>query len=279
MKTFRRLPILVLLALVSILDSSAHAAKIKSVSVEGMNKWREKRIKQAKGNIRPLGQIPLEDCRSRLEKYRSKGFIDQEDVEFFLSIEILPDIDEAGKYYGPLAICGCFHPEVSLLTVNRGTGEFESLTAQELESVVSKDNPTHLIAHLTEDSKIEQFELSAAPVSQFTKGKELLPLVVVEAENGKKLKLTTEHAVLKLDGTLVPAKALNAGDHLLTAEGSTVAVTSIGSEQFDGEVLNFEVGHTKGNVEHIIFAEEIAVGDLAWQNSLQSELHKVTVRQ
>ena len=57
-----------------------------------------------------------------------------------------------------------------------------------------------------------------------------------------------------------------------------VAITAIGRRQADADVVNFE---TQGDSElnHIIVAEGVFVGDLVWQNQLAADLGKVALRQ
>ncbi|RYG21516.1 hypothetical protein EON82_18675 [bacterium] len=79
------------------------------------------------------------------------------------------------------------------------------------------------------------------------------------------------------DGRVVAASEVQPGSNFVGVDGKTVRILGIEREQTTGDVYNFEVGATK-NQGHIIAAEGVLVGDLAWQNRLKAELGAIQVR-
>lgn len=235
---------------------------------------------------RPDGGLvdPL-DCEQQRRRAFEVGVITEEEYE------TLKDAGAAaqGGYYPiymetyrlpsekmvrAIVICGCFHPETSILSSFQRSPWGEFLAGAIASSVTEFD-----LVHLTEDSDLSHFQLTSSPVSHATGGPEKRDLVVITVSNGRTLKLTTKHPVLLSSGMMVEASTLQPLDELLSVTGQPLTISSIGSEHFSGNVVNFKVdSHYSRKTEHVIFAEGVAVGDLAWQSSLQEEMNKVFLR-
>lgn len=111
-------------------------------------------------------------------------------------------------------------------------------------------------------------------------GPEPEPLIVIETTDARIIKLTTKHPVLTASGEMVLAKELKIEDGLIDQDGSKVEILSLSTEMYEGNVVNFMIDEPiESRLEHVIFAHRIAVGDLAWQSSLEDELNQIIIRQ
>ncbi len=127
---------------------------------------------------------------------------------------------------------------------------------------------------------MSDFTLTSTPIKIATSGPELKPLVVIETSDSRVLKVTDKHPILTARGEMVLAKELRFNDGLIDQDGSRVEISSLSTEMHDGEVVNFMIDEPiESRLEHVIFANRIAVGDLAWQSSLEDELRQVIIRQ
>ncbi|MDQ3230527.1 MAG: Hint domain-containing protein [Pseudobdellovibrionaceae bacterium] len=170
-------------------------------------------------------------------------------------------------------ICGCFAPDTKIDVFYKSTGHMDQIRAAEL--VRAKD--VFDLSSLTSDASLSSLAFNASPIKGVSYGPTASPLLVIQTSDKRTLKLTTEHGVLLNSGIMVTALELKAGDSLITRDGSTVVITQIETESYTGSVYNVE---TSGQLdqEHIIVAEGILVGDLAWQNKLKDQLGAVAIR-
>ncbi len=76
---------------------------------------------------------------------------------------------------------------------------------------------------------------------------------------------------------MVAAKNLKEGQILVSSDGKPVTLERIEHRMIAEDVLNVLTAGDSG-LSHMVFAEGLVVGYLAWQNSLQSELNAVAIR-
>ena len=113
-----------------------------------------------------------------------------------------------------------------------------------------------------------------------TIGPEKKPLVWVTTSAGHSIGLTETHGVLLATGFMARAVELKVGDTLVDVDGVPQEITAIDRRPADGDVYNVLTGAGLNNKPgHIIFANQLAVGDLYWQNVLESEFQQLIIRE
>ena len=108
-------------------------------------------------------------------------------------------------------------------------------------------------------------------------GDEQADLYVFSLSNGHDLRVTQHHGMVLADGRVIEARKVAEGDLFIALDGSEVVVQSIGREPTSADVYNFFLS-VETPQEHIIAAEGVLVGDLAWQSTLTSELDSISLR-
>lgn len=221
--------------------------------------------------------VPEPECEARRLSMLKAGCISQEEYETlkkFGSFAICMDFGD-GIELQSWCPCGCFHPD-SMISVS-----IEAQDTAQTRAIEITNNPHKFkILHLSKNTSFSQFELTSSSVKFSTTGLEEKPLVAIEIDDGRILRLTEKHPVLTAKGTMIFAKDLNLNDLLVDQNGKPIKIANLTSEQFDGEVVNFMIDEEISSMsEHVIFANRIAVGDLAWQSSLEDEISQVFIRQ
>lgn len=220
-----------------------------------------------------------EQCEAKRAKALRLGCISQEEYNALRNFGSYPTCDYDDdpqvmlKGWGP---CGCFHPDTQISSFSSELGGDVDVKA----GFITENHKSFEVYHLDQKSNLGKFNFEKTGLRIPTSGPEAHPLVVVHTVDGKVLKLTTKHPVLTSEGKMIQVKDLKESDQLMNMDGTAVRIAKIESEQFMGNVVNFMIDTdiSKKN-EHIIFAEGLAVGDLAWQSSLEDELNKITLRQ
>lgn len=221
-------------------------------------------------------------CEVRRKEALKDNCITQEEYDTLLRYGAFPVCSKFGTGLDSLMSwcpCGCFAPDTKISVQNRQGQQFE-----ERADLISANTQQYLLEHLTADSFLSestaqptQFYTEFAPIRLSTAGQEPHELVVIELENGVKLRLTQRHPVLTFAGKMVFARDLKVNDVLTTKQGSPVLVTTLKYEKFTGDVVNFSTEKNK-IPEHVIFAEGVAVGDQFWQASLEDQINRVFIR-
>ena len=229
---------------------------------------------QAAPGVRCTTEEPSQgECASYNQQSLNEGCINQEelnDLNRFGSVAACsPDLHNPGKYklIGWCA-CGCFAPDTALLT---GAGY---LPAKD----VAEGFKTLKILNLNLESHIQSPQLNVSSIRNSTSGPEKKPLVVIHTDRGQTLRVTELHAILTRNGEMVQARELKAGDGLVLSSGQITNVIQIEHQMTDGNVVNIAV-EAENPIEHVIVAEDILVGDLLWQSSLQDLQNQILVRQ
>jgi hypothetical protein len=164
--------------------------------------------------------------------------------------------------------CGCFAPDTRIATAG-GT-----YTAAELLSVAT----SMPVAPLVRADALDTGAWRPGPELRgrhFTAGPETKPLVTIATDDGSRLSLTDNHPVFvqKPGGTaLLRADELTVGDELLDGNGNPTKVVSLeASVLAESEpVVNFG-SESKAPLDHIVLAEGLQVGDLAFQRLINAE--------
>lgn len=133
---------------------------------------------------------------------------------------------------------------------------------------------------LAEQATMQTWDYSTPSLMAMTIGPERDPLIWVTTMTGLTIGLTETHGVLLSTGYMAKAVELKPGDVLVNMNGGLEIIAAIDRKQTADDVYNVltDAG-VKNKAGHIIFANELAVGDLYWQNILESEFRKLAIRQ
>lgn len=170
--------------------------------------------------------------------------------------------------------CGCFAPETlvsifdgeSFLETKRRAGELVFGKEQEL-----------LVSHLSQASHLDNFTYNASKIRLKTFGKENKKIYRLKTKGQDELLLTERHPVLLASGVMKQIREVTEEDKLVLSTGESVEIESLVREPFHKQVVNFSV-ETEQNKEHLIFANNLVVGDQYWQASLEDLLNRVLLR-
>ena len=170
-----------------------------------------------------------------------------------------------------VAICpvGCFEEDTLILSL----GEDGS------EKWVPVKNVTKDVKlfGLNANALLSSPTLNGRAIKRMAYGPEETALFVFTMSNGSVLRVTQNHGMLLSDGRVIEARQVVEGDLFIDLKGSEVAVKSIARESTSADVYNFFLD-VETPQEHILAAEGILVGDLAWQSTLASELNSISLR-
>jgi len=208
-------------------------------------------------------------CEQRLRYALTNNLITQRAYDWAQANGYYPVIDIFDNTIGALCKCGCFDPATVLSARINGV---------ELDVAAGQIGLQHQLLALQDDATLNALHKDYRPLTTVVKGPEATALYEFSLSNGRTLAVTQHHGMVLSDGRVIAAKDVSSTDQFLSADGDTVAITAIGRRQADADVVNFE---TQGDSElnHIIVAEGVFVGDLVWQNQLAADLGKVALRQ
>jgi hypothetical protein len=208
-------------------------------------------------------------CQAKLNQALSKNLITCAAYQWGWNNGYWPAIDVDDNVINAVCKCGCFESNTLILAQSEGS-EAEWTPANQIK-------PSDHLASLDEMSTLRDPRLELKPIKAFTRGEETPLLHVFSLDNGRLLKVTQNHGMLLSDGHVVPAKRIGIGARFVGVDGRIVNVTDITYEQTKRLVYNFEVV-TATKAGHIVAAEGVLVGDLAWQNQLAHEVSAIEVR-
>jgi hypothetical protein len=205
-------------------------------------------------------------CEQELKYALDRGLVSGPAYDWGLQNGYYPVIDR-NDVVQAVCRCGCFAEDTAILAA-AGWTPVQDLTAGALvESYAG-----------LESAPEEPLPLAPLPLASVLSGDESQALYVFELANGHTLRLTRHHAVVLADGRIVAAHDVGPDDALMDyATGAPVRILAIGRQPAQGRVFNFEVAASESS-GHIVVAEGVLVGDLAWQNQLQGDLGGVLVR-
>jgi hypothetical protein len=182
---------------------------------------------------------------------------------------------EKGGYYplpnlatgavGAVCKCGCFDASTEIYTYEMGVIPVSELLVGDS------------VNQLSNAATLNAIELQPAPIELVLSGEEKTDMYQFKLDNGVLLKLTQHHGVLLSSGQMIAAKDVTLKDQLVDENGYFISIQSIDLIAPSKRVYNFEVqGDTKK--QHIISAEGILVGDVAWQNQYAQDLNAILLR-
>ncbi len=207
-------------------------------------------------------------CNGELDYAYNIGLITLEAYNWGRANGYYPVIDR-NNVIQAVCKCGCFESNTLILTEG-ADGSPVWLKAKDIMTDMS-------LFSLDEASALSQPVMSMKPIKARTHGEEGPALYVFKLDNGRKLKVTQNHGMLLSDGRVVEARTLDVGAEFVDLEGKIVRVVDLDFKFTKGEVYNFEVDAADDS-GHIIAAEGVLVGDLAWQNQLSKEIGSIVVR-
>lgn len=170
-----------------------------------------------------------------------------------------------------IAICpvGCFEEDTAILSLSEdGAGKWVAAKDITLDDELFGLNANALLSSPA---------LNSRPIERMAYGDEQADLYVFSLSNGHDLRVTQHHGMVLADGRVIEARKVAEGDLFIALDGSEVVVQSIGREPTSADVYNFFLS-VETPQEHIIAAEGVLVGDLAWQSTLTSELDSISLR-
>jgi hypothetical protein len=221
-------------------------------------------------NVRCIGGISTAQCRGELDYALSKNLITQRSYDWGVANGYYPVIDRRDRI-GAICKCGCFESTTNISVFSAAGGH--------IEIAASEVNKSHQLVALSSNSSLSSLTHEDFAINAVTKGEEQLPLYVFELADGTTLKVTQHHGMLLSTGEMVTAKDVTKTDSFISANTQDkVEIVNIKREKTLEEVYNFETNGTD-DVNHIIVAEGVYVGDLVWQNQLASELGQIKLRQ
>lgn len=170
-----------------------------------------------------------------------------------------------------VAICpvGCFEEDTLVLSLG-ADGSEKWVPVKE----VTKDVK---LFGLNANAVLSSPSLDSRAIERMAYGPEETDLFVFTMSNGSVLRVTQNHGMLLSDGRIVEARKVVEGDLFVELNGSEVAVESITRAPTSADVYNFFLD-VETPQEHILAAEGILIGDLAWQSTLASELNSISLR-
>lgn len=219
------------------------------------------------------GAVPLsvDDCKWMVDQayptYVDAGAAAW--LRLHLFCPVLQQIRNGGSILADICPAGCFAAATQILTLgSTGAPTYTSAEAMAAD--------TRVLA-LSNDSTMQAFALEPRGLRRIVHGPEEPDLYVFHLENGRALRLTSHHAVVLADGTVVEAEDVASGASFVDSEGTPVAVVHITREHTDSEVFNLwtESDAVQG---HIIVAEGVLVGDLQLQNDIGGETASIELR-
>ncbi len=164
---------------------------------------------------------------------------------------------------GTACPCSCFEGDVKILAASSPHTKPEWIRARDF----TEDNAAVTLA---DDSRHNALGFVQRKTFYTTKGPEEAPLFVIQTKDGRELALTQHHALLLADGRITHARDLKTSDKLMDQEGSAIEIADITRRKTHEDVYNF-LTRSETKQGHLVIAEGLIVGDLAWQNMLDEE--------
>jgi hypothetical protein len=168
--------------------------------------------------------------------------------------------------------CGCFTPDVKLLSTRGELPILELLTSADYD-------PFRLVT----PTDLYSSKLGVSPFlnrGHFTVGPEENPVYKFQLATDENLTVTELHPmVVSKSGSydMVQAKDVAVGDLMVTRDGKESAVTKVETYQLDpASNLVYNVD-TKGAqlLDHVVIANGVLTGDIVWQNLLSERSQRI----
>jgi hypothetical protein len=239
----------------------------------------ENRLTDPKGNRCGDNQISYAECPTYLDYAWNggAGCINATEYNYAKANSIAPICSPLNRatYIG-WCRCGCFEKSTKLFLydVQRQEGSWQTVEGL-------PGNTARLGAYtLADGATLGDMSRTVHAILDTTVGPEEKPLVVIRTEGGSVLGLTEMHAVLLASGFMVRAAELTTDSVVVNMNGQAERIVEITRVPTRELVYNLLTDAGLENKQgHLVFAEGIVVGDIYWQNIVESELRELTLRQ
>lgn len=131
---------------------------------------------------------------------------------------------------------------------------------------------------MSSSSSLDELLFETRPVMATTAGGEDKPLVVLVTDDGRRLAVTEQHAILVATGEMQKAVDLTTKDRLVDQTGQSVGILRIERVYTSRDVHNFLTYAGLDPYGHLVVAEGLVVGDVMWQNTLAKQLGEILLR-
>jgi len=218
------------------------------------------------------GDISAEVCKMGQNRAYQESCISYEEWKTGQQQSKMP-ICVGTKFLG-WCMCGCFHPDTEILSYVDTTSPASYVPIR----LISEAPKNFQVYGWARGSKILAPIARKVGIKGMTNGPEDKPLVVIKTDRMPELSVTTEHPVLLSTGEMVAAKTLKVGQQLVDQSGKLIQITQIENKMTDLDVVNL-MTDSADMISHLVVAQGIMTGDLAWQNSMQSEEDALLLRE
>ena len=133
------------------------------------------------------------------------------------------------------------------------------------------------IKHLERYSSIKNFFFKNSKIRISTVGNEFQEMYRFNLANDNYLTVSQKHPILLSSGMMKQAQDITTKNKFIDINNNEVEILSIDKFYQKENVMNFAI-ETSEPIEHIVFANNIACGDLYWQSSLENMLNRVIIR-
>ena len=207
-------------------------------------------------------------CKENNDRALARGLITQ-DAYNWLQSNGFCAVNVDGVH-SIIAICpvGCFAEDTSILTFNSGDAKWK------LAKNVSIEDQ---LAALGYEAPLSSPSFDNRSIKRLVHGDEEADLYVFHLSNGHRLRVTQHHGMVLADGRVVEARNVKASDLFVGLDGSDVEIEKITRQAAKADVYNFLV-NADAPQEHVIVAEGVLVGDLAWQSTRVEEMDSIRLR-
>lgn len=175
--------------------------------------------------------------------------------------------------------CGCFQEGTKIDAFNLAFAGDQQVNIEDIVrgAAAQQAAANFEVYAVTGDSRRSLLDYEPRSVSVVTEGEESKPLVLITTESGKTVGLSRQHGVLLANGKMIIAGNLKKHHKLLNKEGTVERIASI-KEGPVGEVVYNLMTDAETENGHLVVANGLVLGDLYWQNILESEMARFRIR-
>jgi hypothetical protein len=225
------------------------------------------------------------DCNEKRQEALRNNCVTPEYIELLKTVPVQGGLgvapicgvgSEGGKLYWfviNFCKCGCFSKDTTILS--RQEAEEAEYGIDELFQLDRR-----YLQALTHDSLIgEELIVATRPFTPLQGPAERRQWIHLNFSNGRSLKLTTDHSVLLFDGELKSAGLVNVGDRFFDRQNGIVEVTAKHVSEESLKTFNVSIeAEIVHPLNHIFFANGVAIGDDSFQNGFQSLVNRANLR-
>lgn len=218
-------------------------------------------------NVRCATAVSQAVCDFLNNKARTLGLVTQDGYDYLYSIGFCAMVNNYGEGEKIYDFCpvGCLAADTKLLSGESGL------------TLASDVTPQSRLMSMTSEATLGEVALSPQSVKRVVYGPEDLDLFVFSLASGSTLRVTAHHPMVLDNGKIVEAASVDASMSFVGGDGRPVAITGISREKAVGDVFNFEMSGDS-QLNHIIVAEGVLVGDLKLQRELADESGSIELR-